>query len=305
MEDAKAYIESGILELYVLGELTAAERLEVERMAAAFEEVRMEITAIEMALEKSALNNAIEPSEKPLHNLLEMLAGVPTTTETLDSKASSSLKGSPSSTEFAPTKEHLRYNEVAFETTMTSQAKLRRLQYALAACVALLAVSIVALVSVNSKLDKAETQLISLRTEKDRLATRANYLQKTSSELQKVADMINDPNWAVVKLAGTKGSPNSGMTVYWNRKSEDVVVDKSRMALPANDEEHQYQLWAMVQGKPVNLGVFDMKPDSTEMLVIMKEISKAQAFAVTLEKRGGSVNPTMDNLLAMGGVSGQ
>lgn len=265
----------------------------------------MEITAIEIALEKSALNNAIEPSEKPLHNLLEMLAGVPTATEASDSKASTSSKDSSSSTEFVPANEHLRYNQVTLENTTNSQAKLRRLQYALAACVALLAVSIVALVSVNSKLDKAETQLISLRTEKDRLATRANYLQKTSSELQKVADMINDPNWAVVKLAGTKGSPKSGMTVYWNRESEDVVVDKSRMALPANDEEHQYQLWAMVQGKPVNLGVFDMKPDSTEMLVIMKEISKAQAFAVTLEKRGGSINPTMENLLAMGGVSGQ
>lgn len=296
MEDAKAYIESGILELYVLGELTATERSEVERMAAAFEEVRMEITAIEIALEQVALEGAIAPSERPLKNLIEFL-GESQKNFTAQQPLQSPETSMPDPAAFS----RLRVPE----NTTAPQVKLRRLQYALAACVALLTVSIVALVSVHNKLDQAETQLISLRTEKDRLATRANFLQQTSSELQKVADMINDPNWAVVKLAGTKGSPKSNMTVYWNRKSEDVVVDKSRMALPANDEDHQYQLWAMVQGKPVNLGVFDMKPDSTEMLVIMKEISKAQAFAVTLEKRGGSVNPTMENLLAMGGVSGE
>jgi anti-sigma-K factor RskA len=313
VEDAKAYIESGILELYVLGELTAAEKAEVERMAAAFEEVRSEITAIEIALENYALAGAMEPSEKPLQNLMKVIAESETRADAgpLNSTQISMLNDSALSTEASlgdgtvPGKGRSHSNEADFGETGVPQAKLRRLQYALAACVALLAVSVVALVSINSKLDKAETQLISLRSEKDRLATRANYLQQTSTELQKVADMINDPNWAVVKLAGTKGSPKSKMTVYWNRESEDVVVDKSRMALPANDEEHQYQLWAMVQGKPVNLGVFDMKADSTDMLLIMKEISKAQAFAVTLEKRGGSVNPTMENLLAMGGVSGQ
>lgn len=296
MEDAKAYIESGILELYVLGELATADRLEVERMAAAFEEVRAEITAIEIALEKYAVAGAIEPSEKSLQNLLNIIS---------EGQNKSNAHQSRLSNEPSLPNPNALSARPALEDTIVTRVKMRRLQYALAACAALLVVSVVALVSVNSKLDQAETQLISLRTEKDRLATRANYLQQTSAELQKVADMINDPNWAVVKLAGTKGSPKSGMTVYWNKESEDVVVDKSRMTLPANDEEHQYQLWAMVQGKPVNLGVFDMKPDSTEMLVIMKEISRAQAFAVTLEKRGGSANPTMENLLAMGGVSGQ
>jgi anti-sigma-K factor RskA len=288
VEDSKAYIESGILELYVLGELTAPERMEVERIAAAFEEVRAEIAAIEIALEQYALAGAIEPSEAPLRNLMETL--------TQGQKAS----GTPSA---VPANEPVIKTLTPPENTPASGVKLKRLQYALAACVALLVVSVIALVSMRTKLESAETQLISLRTEKDRLATRANMLQQTSSELQRVADMVNDPNWAIVKLAGTKVSPASNLTVYWNKESEDVVVDQSRMALPTNDPAHQYQLWALVEGKPVSLGVFDMKPDSAEMLLIMKEISQAQAFAVTLEKRGGSVNPTMENLMVMGGVT--
>jgi hypothetical protein len=296
VEDLKAYIESGILELYVLGELTAAEKLEVEKMATAFEEVRGEITTIEIALERYALAGAIAPSETSLQNLMETLEQ--SQKEVAAQQSSLSAEASLSNGAVLP-------NPGGLENTTASKAKFRRLQYALAACIALLAVSVVALVFMHTRLDKAETQLISLRTEKDRLAIRANFLQQSSNELQKVADMINDPNWAVVKLVGANGSPKSKVTVYWNRERKDVVVDKSRMTLPANDEEHQYQLWAMVQGKPVNLGVFDMKADSTEMLLIMKEISKAQAFAVTLEKRGGSENPTMENLLAIGGVSGQ
>lgn len=81
------------------------------------------------------------------------------------------------------------------------------------------------------------------------------------------------------------------------------MVDNSKMGLPKNDQAHQYQLWALVNGKPVDLGVFDVKADTTHILLKMKEIGSAQAFAVTLEKRGGVASPTMDQMIVMGGVS--
>ncbi len=52
MEDLKAYIESGVLELYVLGDLTEAERLEVELMLSKHPELKNEVFEIEKALEK-------------------------------------------------------------------------------------------------------------------------------------------------------------------------------------------------------------------------------------------------------------
>jgi anti-sigma-K factor RskA len=73
------------------------------------------------------------------------------------------------------------------------------------------------------------------------------------------------------------------------------------MSLPKTDNGHEYQLWALVDGKPVSLGVFG--PNAKDAVQQMETIEKAQAFAVTIEPTGGSVNPTMEKMVAMGGVS--
>ena len=73
------------------------------------------------------------------------------------------------------------------------------------------------------------------------------------------------------------------------------------MELPKTDKTHEYQLWALVDGKPVSLGVFG--ENAKEAVQQMETIEKAQAFAVTIEPIGGSVNPTMEKMVVMGGVS--
>lgn len=55
------YIASGILELYVLGQLSAEEALEVERVAAAYPQVSGEIDAITNTLMEEAEANTKEP----------------------------------------------------------------------------------------------------------------------------------------------------------------------------------------------------------------------------------------------------
>ncbi|CAN5913876.1 hypothetical protein BH24BAC1_BH24BAC1_26060 [soil metagenome] len=62
------YIESGVLELYVMGATTAEEAKEVERMAAAYGEVRQEINRIQETVEASALAHTVSPKPaiKPL-----------------------------------------------------------------------------------------------------------------------------------------------------------------------------------------------------------------------------------------------
>ncbi len=68
MQKISEYIESGILELYVMGMLSAAEAVEVEKMMAMHPEVLTEVNAIELSLEKYAQANAVEPhaTVKPL-----------------------------------------------------------------------------------------------------------------------------------------------------------------------------------------------------------------------------------------------
>lgn len=275
MEEHSEYIETGILELYVLGQLSASEMLEVEQRLAASPEIRRELEAIEIALERYALENAVEPREDLFTAIETQLDPVQQTTF--------SIQPPP--------------------PVVVRQQSSKFLQYALAACVGLLVVSGIALINAHSQLNQAEQQIIALRTEKDRYASSMNVMKQTNSELQTVANMVDDPNWATVQLAGTERAPASKMMVYWNKKSQHVMLDNSRMKLPEYDKSHQYQLWAIVGGKPVDLGVFDVQADSTHLLLKMKEVGKAEAFAVTLEKRGGSVNPTMENMVVFAGVS--
>ena len=56
------FINSGILELYVMGNASESEQEEVESMANQYNEIRQEIDRISEALEKYAMVNAIRPS---------------------------------------------------------------------------------------------------------------------------------------------------------------------------------------------------------------------------------------------------
>jgi anti-sigma-K factor RskA len=89
------------------------------------------------------------------------------------------------------------------------------------------------------------------------------------------------------------------MFVYWNTQTKQVSVDiKSLPTLPANQ---QYQLWSLVDGKPVDAGVFEADTTNSVQALqrLNRSIGRADAFAVTVEKRGGSPTPTLSTLLAL------
>ncbi|RZK83062.1 MAG: anti-sigma factor [Pedobacter sp.] len=279
MEEGKAYIESGILELYVLGQLNATEQAEVRSMATQYPEIEQEIEAIEIAMEKYALQQAIQPAEGLEQKIFQQI-GITSASESVREAVVIPLNSQDSN---------------------NYQSKIRTLRIALVACVALLVVSIAALYSAHSDLGIARDQIATLSLDREQFSRAVSFMKSNNEDLNKLVNMSDDPDWKTVRLAGQK-DPNDNMLVYWHAKGKHVMVNNTKMALPTNDKDHQYQLWALVDGKPVDLGVFDVKPDSAHILVKMKEIGSAQAFAVTLEKRGGSPTPTMEQMMVMGGV---
>ncbi len=86
-------------------------------------------------------------------------------------------------------------------------------------------------------------------------------------------------------------------TVLWDANSKDVYLSVNN--LPKAPEGMQYQLWAIEDGKPVSAGMYS---EDKDMKIALANITKAQAFAITLEKKGGSEAPTMENMYVMGGV---
>jgi anti-sigma-K factor RskA len=285
VENLKAYIESGVLELYVLGDLSPEEALQVEELSSRYPEVRDEIAAIEEAMEQYAMQNAVEPSADVETRLFERL--------NLNSEEVSE----------AIANEPVYSEEPKIIRLDGGDAKVRTLRYALVACVALLVISVAALFVTYNKLNDAHDQIASLSFDKQKFAGVVSKLEYDNQGLNNMAEMAESKEWATIKMQGQAFSPKSKMNVYWNKKDKSVLINYIAMDLPKADAEHEYQLWALVNGKPVSLGVFG-KTDSTanEALLKMQTIQEAQAFAVTLEPMGGSVNPTMEKLTVMGGV---
>jgi anti-sigma-K factor RskA len=273
VEDIKAYIESGILELYVLGDIPHDEKLQVEEMALKHPAVKAEIDEIERSMEQYAQINAVEPAEDLRSRVLGSIL-----TNLGDDR------NFPTKAEPAP---------VAKIIAMPTPATNSFYKYAFAACLALLLASGVALIGLYSKLQDSNTQIAVLTADKQHFANRVNLVEGQLG-------VLRDTSFKFLKLKGTAKAPAAVITVAWNPNKKKVWIDMGTAKIPDNDKAHQYQLWALVGGKPVDLGVFDENPDSTSDMKEMKSVANAAAFAVTLEPRGGSVNPTMDQMVVIG-----
>lgn len=281
MEDIKEYIESGILELYVMGDVSPDERLQVEKMAAEHITVKAEIEEIERSLELYAEAHAVEPSEALKGRIIGSLV--------------TNLGDDRIFTKARTHEEIFEDDEVWGDNVVQMPARQPNyFKYAFAACLALLLVSIYGLITMYSKLQDTNTQLTAMQLDKQKIANEVNLKQQ---EL----DIYRNPVYKVLKLKGTDKAPSAAMTIAWNTVNKKIMLDMKSIKLPNHDNRHQYQLWALVGGKPVDLGVFDSAGlADTSRVKEMKAIAAADAFAVTIEPMGGSVNPTVTEMVVSG-----
>lgn len=128
---------------------------------------------------------------------------------------------------------------------------------------------------------------------KEKLDTTQNLLKEIVDEQKTV---VQNPNTTVVNMIGTKIAPKSAANVYWDSANSSVYLVVKNMPQLASDK--QYQLWALIDNKQVDLGVFDAADKN--LILKMKDTKKAQAFAITIEKKGGSPTPHLDSLESVG-----
>jgi anti-sigma-K factor RskA len=116
------------------------------------------------------------------------------------------------------------------------------------------------------------------------------------NQLKEDAQKMQSPTVKMAAMQGTDIAPGAFATVYWDTTSKDVYMMINNLPQPASGK--QYQLWALINNQPVDLGVFEVRQE--KLLVKMKNVQNAQAFAVTLEPKGGSASPTLEALYVMG-----
>lgn len=276
--DIQAYIESGILEEYALGELSEAQRAEVERVAGAHPAVRQELDDLEAGLAAYGQAHAVTPPADLRERVL--------------SHWQQAIR--PAAASAAPAETVVRAIGSA------PAAEPAGLNWRVAASLVLLLASLGANLFFYSRWQRAETDLTVAQSEQARLATVNQTSLKARESLGQELAVLRDDQFKAVVLAGTPNAPTAKARVLYNAATRTVYVDVRQ--LPAPPAGKQYQLWALDQGKPVDAGMLTATTAAGHGLQQMKDIASAQAFAVTVEPTGGSANPTLSTMTVMGQI---
>lgn len=145
---------------------------------------------------------------------------------------------------------------------------------------------------------ETEITLTELRALNEQVARDYNQVNQRLTDIETQMIIINNPAFQRVVLKGTANSPEALASVYWNQTSQEVFLNVQNLKALAKDQ--QYQLWAIVDGKPMNMGVFDSPNGTMAGLLKMKTTGKAAAFAVTVEPRGGKASPSLETMQVLG-----
>lgn len=266
------YISSGILESYILGVASPEEASILECVMKNNAEVKAAFEDAQKILEDLATAQALTPPEE------------------LEAKIWAKIQNEGNLESYrVEANDNSEIKAVATPLEIYPSKNINWQKYAIAASVLFL-MSIIGNFFWINDISKNKKEIAQLQEEK----TSNNLaLQKSQEKLT----LLTDPNIVSVALNGVEKHPDSKAIVYWNKESKDVYLNAQN--LPKAPEGMQYQLWALVDGKPVDAGMYSEEKDS---LIILSNIPKAQAFAITLEKQGGSESPTMENMVVMGTV---
>lgn len=261
--DIKTFISSGIIEDYVFGSLPEEDSGILECVMSKNAEVREAVLDAQNTFEQLADAQAVEA---PLHLKAEILGRL----------------------DFNKTlpKVELEESKDAIIIPITKKSESNNfLKYSLIAASLLLLLSL----GFNFFSNKSQEAKISqLAINNAQLSTKITDISAQNSLI------LNSKN---IILNGVEAHPGMLANVYWdNNKKVHLKVNN----LPAAPEGKQYQLWAIVDGKPVDAGMFDQ--NQSDKIQDMKVIENPQAFAITLEKKGGSATPTMEAMYVMGAV---
>ncbi len=261
--DVKDYIASGILELYVAGQLSEEENLEVAAMAEKHPDVRKEIEEIEKAV--MALAGAAAPGSAP---------------------------------GFEALRQRIRSSEtpvVSMESTKTPW-----FSYMGWAASVVLAIGLLWMYNNNREL-KEEIEAAS--GEKFLLEEQIANATSSLEETQRLFNALREQGISIVTLAGQDVSPSSYAKVYWNKEEKTVYVDAMGLPEPPPGMVYQVWSLKLDPLTPTSVGLLaDFSSDSNRIFPLSNP-NDSEAFGITLEPAGGSETPTLEQLYTLGVAS--
>ncbi len=148
---------------------------------------------------------------------------------------------------------------------------------------------LLAVISIGLMTDNSQ-----LRRKNDNLAAQLVQEQRNSALAHEVMGMLNDPAAVRMTLVAAKKPPQPQVkTIYEPQKGHVLLLANNLSPLPQNKV---YELWLIpMSGAPMPAGTFEPDPKGNTLMMHAMDNpgTQAQAFAVTIEPRGGSTSPTM------------
>jgi len=258
-------ISSGLLELYACGLTSPEEARQVEDWIKQYPEIKQELDAIEVSLETYAQANAMEPSASVKDKIFSEITN-------------DNQKG--------------KNNNVPVTNFTPTEIKIYRIptlfKLVAAAMFILLIGSVVLNYSYYNKYQNANDQYLSAANDLQAAQEKIKENQQANLAMKTDINVMTDKNSLPVVLKGTPAVPDAQAKIFWMKNTGEVYVDPSN--LPAVPDSMQYQLWAIIDGKPVDAGMISTQKGIYHIQK-MKSFGRADAFAITLEKAGGSPTP--------------
>lgn len=250
----KTYIlEHGILERYALGQLSSSEQAELEAALLHYPELKDQLEEIEFNFEQLGFDNAMEVPNEVKMNLL---------------------------------------NEIAKDKDVVPTLKISKSKgyyFPIAASIA--ALLLIASIYTISELNKTKQQLQTVSNVNKKLNQQIEELNTSLEKTNNWYALINDPNTEKYVLKGNDLKPEAVVISYVNDAQKTVVINAEQ--LPELDGEHDYQMWADVEGVMVNMGLIDKSKD----MIAMTYIDNAESLNITIEEKGGSDHPNVSQLV--------
>ena len=213
-----SFLNSGLLEKYLIGETTFAETETVETYISKYTEVENAYNTLQDNLEIVSKRDAIEAPKNSLKNILNSINETPVI-------------------QLKPVKKHKKWY-----------------QFSVAASVAALifAGSSFAFYIQNQSL-KSENQKIvdEIYDLRDDISSNNNKLDDIMSQFKQ----LNNPETEKYLIKGNHRAKNLKTVAYINPKEKTSMIDV--VSLPQLPEEQCYQIWAEMQDRMVSLGILN------------------------------------------------
>ncbi|MEO6232998.1 MAG: anti-sigma factor [Ferruginibacter sp.] len=251
-------ISSGLLELYAAGLTSEVESKEVEQWLEQYPEVAAELKEISAGVEAYAQLHAVQPSPQ------------------IKDKIFAEIKNTE-------TGNVVSINSIENNTARVINGVAPFWRIAAAASIALLVGSVALNFVTYNKYQQAGDALVVSKQS-------VNSLEEQNKEMEQGLSVVQSKYSVPVSLNGLEAAPEAAAKIFWMKNTGEVFIDPSN--LPDAPVGKQYQLWGIVDGKPVDGGmILTSKKGDKFRMQKMKTFGKAEAFAITLESEKGNPTP--------------